>query len=65
MAYLLPEKWALCFEFTDITLIECEKKLLDPFMGSAIQRVQDGVHKLRNTSLHAAKDKCSSGPTVS
>jgi hypothetical protein len=44
MAYLLPEKRALRFEFADITLIECEKKLLDPLVRSTIQRVQDGVH---------------------
>ena len=43
MAYLLPEKRALCFEFTDITFIECEKELLDPFVRSTLQRVQDGV----------------------
>ena len=44
MAYLLPEKWALCFEFPDITLVECEKKLLDPLVRSPVQRVEDGVH---------------------
>lgn len=44
MAYLLPEKWALCFEFTDITFIECKQKLLDPFVRRPIQRVEDGVH---------------------
>ena len=44
MAYLLPKKRALRFEFTDITLIECEEELLDPFVGSTVQRVEDGVH---------------------
>lgn len=44
MAYLLPEKRALRFEFTDITLIECEEELLDPFVRSTVQRVEDGVH---------------------
>jgi hypothetical protein len=43
MAYLLPEKRALCFEFADITFIECEEELLDPFVRSTVQRVQDGV----------------------
>jgi hypothetical protein len=44
MAYLLPKKRALCFEFADITLVECEEELLDPFVGGTVQRVEDGVH---------------------
>jgi len=55
MAYLLPEKRALRFEFTDITLIECEEELLDPFMRSTIQRVEDGVHQLRNKEFTTPK----------
>ena len=53
LTYLFRKQRSESFEFADITFVECEQQLLNPLVGSVVERVEDGMHELwSRTSQH-------------
>jgi hypothetical protein len=46
-AYLFGEERRKSLEFPNIPFVECEKELLEPFVLSLVQRVQNRMHELQ------------------